>query len=292
MDGGVPFERHDRALRGWRGHAASGAAVFVAMSSLFAALDHGSPRGATVSTRWLLAAGVAALAHAVALAARSRYGKGAYFTAMWASLSAAMVAAASRSTDLGLMFSMVVSAGVLAAFFRGFSAPVLGVLSRPGRGLLSAWTAAHALSLGAVWVCLHGLLAVGYALHGQGDGAHRYLGGPTTALLAVTAVFTAWLRRRERRWHDALRAGEAPGSALRPALTVENFAELPAWGARRSGADGVLLRVEPSAEGVFREGTVEVPVARVPFSAMRGGDDAVWWLMAAMAVAATVISLR
>lgn len=291
MHGGVPFERYDRAVRGWVGCVASGLAVFVAVANLIAALDHRSPYSATLPTYGLLASLVAALAHAAALAARSRYGKGAYLKATWFALAVALVAATPRSSDLGSLLGHAVFAGVLAAFFRGFSAPVLGALSRPGRGLLPTWAAAHALSLGAVWACLHGLLAVGFALQGQGADAHRYLGGPTTALLAVVAAVTAWLRRRERRWHDALRAGELPGYALRPALTVENATALPAWGARQGGADGVLVRVEPSAEGVFREGAVEVPVVRVPFTAMRRGEG-VWWAVAAVAVAATVIALR
>lgn len=290
MDGGVPFERYDRALRGWAGCAASGLAVFVAMSSVYGLFDGAGILDESPRAGGLVPAAVASLSHAVALAAQSRRGKGAYYAVMWAALAVAFVAAV-RTNDLGRLVSAAISGAVIAAFFRGFSAPVLAVLSRPGRGLLSTWVAAHAVSLGAVWVCLHGLLAVGFIFHGQGADAHRYLGGPTTALLAVTAVFTAWSRRRERRWHDALRAGEVAGYALRPALSVEGFASLPAWGARRGGADGALVRVEPSAEGVFREGTVEVPVARVPFSAM-GPGERWWWLLAAVAVAATAVSLR
>lgn len=292
MDGGVPFERYDRAARGWLGHAASAVTVFVAVACAVGALhEHGAR--VLASRAWVVSASMVAIIHALALAAQSRWGKGRYFVATWAAWLVILFAFTLSEGRLSRsdLASVAMGLGVLAAVLRGLAGPVLVALSRRGPGVTGAWLVAHAVSFTAVWAFLRIFATFAAFAHPHARSAPWTMAGPATFVLGCVAAVAAWVRWRERRWHIAVAAGGVAGYALAPALSVEGFASLPTWASVKGEADAVLVRVARPGEGAFREGDASVPVARVP-SAPQGRPDLVWGLMALGIALATVTSSR
>lgn len=145
------------------------------------------------------------------------------------------------------------------------------------------WVRAHAVILTVAWVAQLLLRAASPTRHPP-----ALLAGAVPAMLAATAGLTAWMQRRLRRWHDALREGAIPGCSLAHAMRSDHETGLPRWWPPGAvDTDGLLCHDAGVDEGTPVAGAASVPLALVPHAPMR----AVEWRWAAVAAVAATATL-